>query len=324
MRVTVLGFPNSSDLEAECLDLVRLWTEDGFTVNIVVAGVAPLALQHKLAGIGCEILCVNDWRELIGANLGDVAVGLYDQTVIGLGECLKSTRSIWVGDASVEPIIPGRSDLFDVYVAKGIYHQRMLLAGLFELQGDFERVVKIRPPYYMADCPASRPHDPGSAFAVGRLGCVSDERYYAASGWGVLTKLMTPVEILVSEWSNDLGSVPHGVRTFSTYEPASFFPMVHCLLHISSRKENWLRYALDAMAAGVPVVAQNDGSWREIIRHGENGFICNTPDEAADVIDILAQDESYRHEIIRCARLTLGRLINNDLIAFEWRKILSG
>ena len=45
------------------------------------------------------------------------------------------------------------------------------------------------------------------------------------------------------------------------------------LFLLPSEHESFGLAALEAMAAGVAVVATNEGGTREVIRHGENGFL---------------------------------------------------
>ena len=76
-----------------------------------------------------------------------------------------------------------------------------------------------------------------------------------------------------------------------------FLANLHCLLPINGgARENWPRAGLEAMAAGVPVVAQNDWGWREMIEHGETGFLADNDCELAHYAALLAYDESYANE----------------------------
>jgi glycosyltransferase involved in cell wall biosynthesis len=60
---------------------------------------------------------------------------------------------------------------------------------------------------------------------------------------------------------------------------------------------------LEAMAAGVPVVSLDGGGNRDIIKHGENGFLLTNPDpdEFASLISQLASDPAYRKQIAKTA-----------------------
>ena len=85
-------------------------------------------------------------------------------------------------------------------------------------------------------------------------------------------------------------------------------------------RENWPRAGLEAMASGVPVVAQNDWGWREMIDHGETGFLANNDCELAHYTATLAYDEKLRQRIIESAYLRLADdLANSNLIWGKWK-----
>lgn len=59
---------------------------------------------------------------------------------------------------------------------------------------------------------------------------------------------------------------------------------------------------LQYMASGLPVVANPVGVHREMIAHGETGFLASTPDEWLDAIRVLANDPGLRKRIGERAR----------------------
>jgi glycosyltransferase involved in cell wall biosynthesis len=86
--------------------------------------------------------------------------------------------------------------------------------------------------------------------------------------------------------------------------------------------ENWPRVGLEAMARGVPVVAENRGGWREMVRHGETGYLCDTDDQFAYYAARLAYDEGHRMEIICQARYRLEHeLADPEELWNRWREL---
>jgi glycosyltransferase involved in cell wall biosynthesis len=78
------------------------------------------------------------------------------------------------------------------------------------------------------------------------------------------------------------------------------------------------------MAAGVPVVAQNEWGWREMIVHGESGFLANNDFELAHFAALLAYDENLRQSIITQAHQRLRKeLANPELIWNEWVRLFN-
>jgi hypothetical protein len=75
------------------------------------------------------------------------------------------------------------------------------------------------------------------------------------------------------------------------------------------------------MAAGVPIVAQNDWGWREVIEHGVTGFLGSDDCELAHYAAILAHDEELRLRVIDNARDRLvTELANPVRIWAAWQR----
>lgn len=61
--------------------------------------------------------------------------------------------------------------------------------------------------------------------------------------------------------------------------------------------ETFGRVIFEAMAAGLPVIAENKGGYVDWIEHGKNGFLFNTTEEAQALLEILIEDKSLRRYI---------------------------
>ena len=76
------------------------------------------------------------------------------------------------------------------------------------------------------------------------------------------------------------------------------------------------------MAAGVPIVAQHDWGWREMIVHGETGFLGSCDEELAHYAASLAYDENLRLKICKNARERLvDDLAKQENIWQGWERI---
>jgi hypothetical protein len=105
-----------------------------------------------------------------------------------------------------------------------------------------------------------------------------------------------------------LGSPPEWAEVLSPCaEPTrEFLSTLHCMLPINGgASENWPRIGLEAMAAGVPLVAQNQWGWQEMIDHGRTGFLADTDDDLACYAGQLATDEDLRLRIVQTAHKRL-------------------
>ena len=130
------------------------------------------------------------------------------------------------------------------------------------------------------------------------------------------------------EVSARLGPPPHWATCLAagSQSPQEFLGTLQAMVHTGGQAvENWPRVGLEAMAAGVPVVAENRGGWREMIRHGKTGYLCDTDDQFAYYSARLAYDENHRMRIARQARTALEtELADPETIWAEWRRLFEG
>ena len=79
---------------------------------------------------------------------------------------------------------------------------------------------------------------------------------------------------------------------------------------------------LEAMAAGLPVVANAVGVHAEVVRHSENGFLARTPREWAEAIRLLADNEDLRKRMGTEGRRRLERHYGVAVGAGAWLRLL--
>ena len=67
------------------------------------------------------------------------------------------------------------------------------------------------------------------------------------------------------------------------------FARARALLHLNTIPERFGLVLAEANAAGVPVIAMDLGSCREVIEDGQTGFLVNNVDEAVRALERLAE-----------------------------------
>lgn len=78
---------------------------------------------------------------------------------------------------------------------------------------------------------------------------------------------------------------------------------------------------LEAMATGMPVITKENPTIKQIINHGENGFIANTADEICDYLISLDKDIELARKIGQGARKTVLEKYNMDKFISEWEAL---
>ncbi len=93
------------------------------------------------------------------------------------------------------------------------------------------------------------------------------------------------------------------------------------LLHLIDFDEPFGFSVVEAMACGTPVIARRRGSMAEIVRHGENGFLVETLDEAVAAVPASA---ALDRAVVRASieeRFAVGRMV--DEYAALYREVVA-
>ena len=173
--------------------------------------------------------------------------------------------------------------------------------------------------------PRSQPHPPAHRFTLGRHSRDVAEKhhpedwkvYEAVSACGGRSEVLggtcmrasfPPIAglDLLPARSSDMAPFLHGLDCY--------------FYRTSTWVEPWGRVVLEAMACGLPVVAGRLGGYAEVIRHGENGYLFDTTEEACALVRQVCQDTALRARLGAAARRTaealLGEAAMDRLISF--------
>lgn len=93
--------------------------------------------------------------------------------------------------------------------------------------------------------------------------------------------------------------------------------LINCDFHVTtSEKETRGLTALEAFAAGIPVIAPNSGGIVENIQHGSNGFLYSPGDrhDFINKLQTLIENESLRQE--------MGARARNSVKAYSWEQAI--
>jgi glycosyltransferase involved in cell wall biosynthesis len=81
---------------------------------------------------------------------------------------------------------------------------------------------------------------------------------------------------------------------------------------------------LQYMAAGLPVIANPVGIQAELVRHGETGFLAQTPAQWLEAAGRLAQDAQLRRRMGRAGRQHVETSFSVAAGAARWLTLLGG
>jgi len=335
--VFVAGYPGDlGGANTECWHTLRLWRRFGLCVRCIPTWQPDHGWQSRLDEIGCPTFATQpaELKQVPGLA-GSIVVSFCNRPFLKEAGRFRDLRckTVWAG--CMTWLFPEERTLYrqlgplDAYVFQSRYQQQQLLPQLSKFGVDAEQCHLIRGALDAAEFPfRPRPHHRGSLLVVGRISRAAEDKYSAAT-WAIWRRIPHPIRARVMAWderlSRKLGPPPPWVECLpaSAETPQQFFGSLHCMMQVNGgAEENWPRSGLEAMACGVPIVAENRWGWKEMIRHGETGLLADTHDEMAYLAAHLAYDEALRRDLAHRARRALEEDLANPAVLWSaWQRL---
>ena len=341
MKLFILGYP--SDLggaNTECWHTIKLWRRAGCDVTAIPTWQELPGWRQRLEAIGVSThagLTPENWRPGVYPRdlPGAVVVAFCNTKFLAEAHRFRALgcRIVWVGCMNF--IFPGerlhyqRHGVFDRYVFQSRYQQDELAPQLRRFGYQDDRGRMLRGAFCCDEFPF-RPlgHTPGTPLVVGRLSRAAPDKY-SRDTWRTYGRILHPARARIMGWNAEVEAVVGRPPDWAEVLPpcamsaADFLATLHAAAMAGGGAiENWPRIGLEAMATGVPLVAERQGGWPEMICHGITGYLADTPDEMAYHVSRLAYDEPHRQAIIHQARHVLEReLAEPETIWRGWKSL---
>lgn len=335
--IHVLGYPSDvGGASVEIWHTAKLWRRFGLRVTFIPTWKACPGWKDKLGAIGCQTLQCNPERLVRMRELRDgIAVSFCNSRFFRVAPCLRENgcKLIWAN--CMNWISPEEESVcqamgpFDAYVFQSGYQRTTLEEKLKQYGYDESLGHQIRGAFDPDEFPfAPRTRQAGEPFIVGRLSR-SDPDKFSPDTWDVYGRIPDPKQVRIMGWSRRvrlrLGDPPSWAicTKVGAKPPLDFLRMLHCMAQRNGKAvENWPRVGLEAMAAGVPIVAEARGGWTEMIEHQQTGFLADSPEEFVAHIAHVQNDEALRIEIAKAARRHLEQSLAEPESVWEGWKTL--
>jgi GT2 family glycosyltransferase len=124
--------------------------------------------------------------------------------------------------------------------------------------------------------------------------------------------------VTISEWPQ------HDIRWASDkwLRQLANADIVVCPQRVALQPAKSANRATQAMALGLPVVASPLPSYKEAIRHGETGFLCDTPEEWRQALEKLANDGQLRKSVGTAAKESVKAAYSITAVGGLWKGLL--
>ncbi|MFO0916595.1 MAG: glycosyltransferase family 4 protein [Pirellulales bacterium] len=338
-RVYLIGLPGQiGGASTEAWHAVRLWRVLGCQVTVIPTWYDDPLWRRKLEAIGIRVLalekpeCLRTLSELRGA----VVVGICSGAFLQYAPWLKAAgaKLVWIGCMNAvwgnEKTFFHAHGPFDAYVYQSQFQYAVVTRELRAIGVPMDRFVRIPGSFTCDEFPyRPRTHMPGDPFVVGRLARPDPDKWHVDT-WATYAAIpYRPIQAAMMGWTGaierKLGVPPDWAMTLMPCGETTpeFLARLHCLFPINGPfTENWPQVGLEAMATGVPIVAQRAGGWPEMVEHGVTGFLSESLAELADLANVLAEDDSLRGAMARRAHeRLLDELANPNQMAEQWQTL---
>ena len=338
MQVFLMGYPG--DLGGACTEAwhtVKLWRRFDVDVHLIPTWGSDAKWRERVDALGCTThqATLETLNEVPGLA-GSVVVSFCNAAFLANAKRLRELgcRLAWVNCMTwlfnAEREFYRECGPFDAFVFQSEFQRSMLEPELTQLGYRPETGHLIRGAFDIEEWEFSpRPHADSEAFVVGRA-ARPDLDKWSSNTWSIYNRIQYAGKRALMLGMDDrthkkLGKPPLWADCLKPMAlPArDFFRQLHCTLPVNGgARENWPRVGLEAMAAGVPIVAQNNWGWREMIEHGVTGFLGSCDEELAHYSATLAYDEDLRMNMVHAARERLvGELANPEVLWAGWKQL---
>ena len=339
MHVFFLGWPGGmGGANTEALHTAAIWRKHGIEVTWLPTWTADKPMRNRVESMGCKVVDVANREALPGVPgiRGAVVVAFCNNYAWRSRQILLDLGCKFVASNCMTFLFAEEMEAWSIAPAEA-YHfqsdfQRRELEPLLISYGYTpNRGHLIRGAFAFDDVPfAPRGHSAGEDFVVGRLSRPDLDKW-SSNHWPILWKVpYAKRRALCMGWTPDtqrkVGQPPPWAECLRPQQIPipEFLGRCHAMLGLNGgARENWPRIGLEAMAAGVPVVAQRLWGWPEMIHHNYDGLLFDSDEECEYLLAKLAYDEDFREGIIHRAYKSVQELADPERIGRQWKELFA-
>ena len=340
MKVFLIGYPGDmGGANTEAWHTIKLWRRFGVDVHLIPTWGQDEKWKARLDSIGCTTHHVaSDKLESVPGLAGTPVVGMCNSEFMLHAHRFRAMGFpiIWVNCMTFlfdhERRFFAEHGPADAFVFQSEFQRSQLEPKLAEFGYDPAAGHLIRGAFDFGEWEfRPRAHGKGDVFVVGRV-ARPDQDKWSSNTWPIYGRIQYAHKQALMLGMDDrthrkLGNPPPWA---TCHRPMAmpvqdYYRQLHCLLPVNGgAKENWPRAGLEAMASGVPIVAQNQWGWPEMVEHGVTGFLGDCDEELAHFTAMLAYDEDLRTRIVHTAhRQLVEELANPETIWAGWQQLFS-
>lgn len=323
-RVFVHGFPGLyGGAATELHHQIRAWISLGVEVHLIPSssGYEQEPLYPEMLSLGVAVHRCNGWEVL---EPGDPIFGFCSaEFLTNLVDIRKRTRRTvflncmtWLFEAEKQRMAEGAISMF-LYQNDEVRAMQML--ELRKINDDpTVRFMTFKPHFDGQLFPFHSNRD-SEFFGCGRISRQDADKYASNTlhiyEYFVAPKLKRAIFLGFDHRSQDKIGKPYDwVRTARDQREISqqeFYKHCEVVIQPTDTTENWPRIGFEAMASGSVLIVDNRGGWKQMVKHGKTGWLCDHERDFIYYASKMAYEPNFRSDMAAAAQergLELGGL----------------
>lgn len=312
---------------------IIVWRHMGIDVHLIPTsdGFENEALYLEMVKRGVTIHAPNDWTVL---EEGDAVLGFCNGEFLANLAAIrqKTKRTVfincmtWLFDKEKEAMQQGLIAMF-LYQNEDVRQKNMPV--LKALNGDPAIEFMTFKPYFHNDAfPYVKERD-DEFFGCGRISR-QDADKFAANTLHIYEYFVAPVFKrglflgFDERGEAKIGKPYDWIRTARNQTELSqqdFYKHCKIVLQPTDTTENWPRIGFESMASGSVLIVDNRGGWKQMIRHGQTGWLCDHERDFIYYASKMAYEPNLRADMAEAARLRGLELGGLDASVAGWEEV---
>lgn len=333
-RLFITGFPGlCGGAATELHHQIIAWLHMGKEVHIIPSypGSQYEPLYQEMLDQGVIIHEPNDWQVL---ERGDPVFGFCNAEFLeSVPEIRKHTsRTIfvncmtWLFQKEKELMEQGLIAMF-LYQNEEVRQKNMPL--LKALNEDKKIAFLTFRPYFHNDSFPFVADRPEEVFTCGHISRPTPEKF-AKNILHIYEYFVAPVDKkglflgFNAETEAKIGKPDDWIQIAygqSELSQQDFYKQCDIILQPTETRENWPRIGFEAMASGSVLIVDNRGGWKQMVKHGETGWLCNHERDFIYYASIMAYEPYIRKDMAEAARLWGNELGGLKASVESWEEV---
>jgi len=166
-------------------------------------------------------------------------------------------------------------------------------------------------------------------FRFGRISREDADKYAKETLWIYETMVSPgPKDGIILGFDNrskeKIGQPPDWIRAYigNGITQQEFYAHCACIIQKCDTYENWPRVGMEAMASGSVLIVDNRGGWREMVKHGQTGWLCDEGKDFVYYASRMAYEPHEREAIANNAREYLDELTGEAESMRSWNEVI--